>query len=181
MIIIKRYANRKLYNTSTKRYITLAGIADLVRSGQDVQVIDHQTGEDLTSVTLAQVMAEREKQRGPVQFSLLSRFLQTSGERVSSLRRLLTHPEEMRTLVNEEIVRRLAVLSEAGALTTTEQNRLEELLLAVGPARDEVELRATIEEILSAEGVPSRTDLKELTDQLEALEQELDKLAANRE
>ena len=61
MVIIKRYPNRKLYNTETKKYITLDGIADLIREGEEVQVLDHATGEDLTALSLSQILFEREK------------------------------------------------------------------------------------------------------------------------
>ncbi|MGD8806379.1 MAG: polyhydroxyalkanoate synthesis regulator DNA-binding domain-containing protein, partial [Chloroflexota bacterium] len=61
MILIKRYPNRKLYNTEAKQYVTLEGIAELIRQGQEVQITDHQTGEDLTAVTLTQIIFEQEK------------------------------------------------------------------------------------------------------------------------
>ncbi len=47
---IKRYANRKLYNTETSRYITLKGIAALIEEGETVRVVDNETGEDITSI-----------------------------------------------------------------------------------------------------------------------------------
>ena len=61
MRIIKRYANRKLYDTGAKRYVTLEEIGGIVRSGEDVQVFDNDSGEDVTSATLAQVLHESEK------------------------------------------------------------------------------------------------------------------------
>ena len=63
MNIIKRYPNRKLYNTSSKQYITLEGIADLIRAGEDVQILDHTNGEDLTALTLTQIIFEQEKKK----------------------------------------------------------------------------------------------------------------------
>src|SRR5689334_21368664 len=58
---IKRYANRKLYDTRESRYVTLNQIAEMIRSGEDVQIIDNNSKEDLTSVTLAQIIYEQEK------------------------------------------------------------------------------------------------------------------------
>ena len=55
-IVIKKYANRRLYDTSSSRYINLEDIAALVRNGKDVQVVDANTGEDLTRVTLTQII-----------------------------------------------------------------------------------------------------------------------------
>jgi polyhydroxyalkanoate synthesis repressor PhaR len=59
--VIKRYANRKLYDTRSSRYVTLPQIAELVRAGEDVQIIDNRTKENLTGVTLAQIIYESEK------------------------------------------------------------------------------------------------------------------------
>jgi polyhydroxyalkanoate synthesis repressor PhaR len=55
---IKRYGNRKLYDPAAARYVTLAELASLVASGHDVAVLDQKTGEDLTNLTLAQVLLE---------------------------------------------------------------------------------------------------------------------------
>jgi polyhydroxyalkanoate synthesis repressor PhaR len=62
--LIKKYANRKLYDTLTSRYITLEGIAELVRDGHEIQVVDRDTGQDLTQVILSQIVLSAEK-RGP--------------------------------------------------------------------------------------------------------------------
>ncbi len=62
--LIKKYANRKLYDTRTSRYITLDGIAQLVREGHEIEVVDRDNGHDLTQVTLSQIVLEEEK-RGP--------------------------------------------------------------------------------------------------------------------
>ncbi len=60
-VVIKKYANRRLYDTSGSRYINLEDIAALVRNGKDLQVIDAKTGEDLTRVTLTQIIVEDAK------------------------------------------------------------------------------------------------------------------------
>ncbi|MDR3746763.1 MAG: polyhydroxyalkanoate synthesis regulator DNA-binding domain-containing protein [Acidobacteriota bacterium] len=60
-VVIKKYGNRRLYDTSGSRYVNLDDIAALVRNGKDVQVVDAKTGEDLTRVTLTQVIVEDAK------------------------------------------------------------------------------------------------------------------------
>ncbi len=62
--LIKKYANRKLYDTRTSRYITLEGIAELVRNGHEIKVVDRDNGHDLTQLTLSQIVLSQEKQ-GP--------------------------------------------------------------------------------------------------------------------
>jgi polyhydroxyalkanoate synthesis repressor PhaR len=59
--VIKRYSNRKLYDTKDSRYVTLLQIAEMVRTGEDVQIIDNNTKDDLTEVTLAQIIYEEQK------------------------------------------------------------------------------------------------------------------------
>ncbi len=64
--IIKRYENRKLYDTEARRYIALMDIAHLIRQGIDVKVVDNKTGDDLTAQTLTQVILEEGKQGRPL-------------------------------------------------------------------------------------------------------------------
>jgi polyhydroxyalkanoate synthesis repressor PhaR len=78
-VLIKRYANRKLYNTAASRYITLRGIAELLESGEDVKVIDNETGEDMTAVTLSQILVETERGGRSAPGSLLSELFQRGG------------------------------------------------------------------------------------------------------
>ena len=59
--MIKKYANRKLYDTENSRYITLEGISKLVRDGHDIQVVERDTGRDLTSLVLSQIVMGEEK------------------------------------------------------------------------------------------------------------------------
>lgn len=79
--IIKRYPNRKLYDTNESRYITLNEIAQLLRDGIDVQVFDSRTGENMTSVTLAQVLVGEEKShRRTIPIQRVASLIQHSGE-----------------------------------------------------------------------------------------------------
>ena len=61
--VIKRYANRKLYDTSSSRYVALDDVAGFVRRGDEVEVTDNESGEDLTAVTLAQIILEDERKK----------------------------------------------------------------------------------------------------------------------
>jgi len=60
-IVIKKYENRRLYDTTNSRYINLDEVAQLVREGCDVEVVDAATGEDLTRLVLTQIIAEHAK------------------------------------------------------------------------------------------------------------------------
>jgi polyhydroxyalkanoate synthesis repressor PhaR len=78
--IIKRYTNRKLYDKQESRYVTLEEIARLVRRGEDLKVVDNETEEDLTAVTLAQIILEEEKKKTNLLSVPFLRKLIRSGE-----------------------------------------------------------------------------------------------------
>jgi polyhydroxyalkanoate synthesis repressor PhaR len=61
--VIKRYSNRKLYDTQESRYVTLEEIEEMIRAGREISVVDATSGEDLTSVTLTQIILENERNR----------------------------------------------------------------------------------------------------------------------
>jgi polyhydroxyalkanoate synthesis repressor PhaR len=62
-LLIKRYPNRRLYDTSAGKYVNLADIAAAVREGADVKVVDAKTGEDLTRIILTQIIVEDAKEQ----------------------------------------------------------------------------------------------------------------------
>ncbi len=63
-ITIKKYANRRLYNTATSSYVTLDHLADMVKRGQEFNVHDAKTGEDITRAVLTQIIFEEEGKVG---------------------------------------------------------------------------------------------------------------------
>lgn len=92
-VIIKKYANRRLYNTETSTYITQADLAGIIRAGQNVEVVDAKTGEDLTRQTLAQIILEEESKGAamlPVNF-----LRQVIGFYDNSMQSILPHYLEM--------------------------------------------------------------------------------------
>jgi polyhydroxyalkanoate synthesis repressor PhaR len=83
--IIKRYSNRKLYDTQGSTYVTLLQIAQMIREGEEVQIIDNASKEDKTDVTLALIISEelRNKPRA-VPLSTLKALIRHGGERILS-------------------------------------------------------------------------------------------------
>src|SRR5688500_18144302 len=82
--IIKRYANRKLYDTEHSRYVTLDQISEMIRNGDDVKIVDNKTKEDLTTVTLAQIIFEEEKkQKSFLPLQAMRNIIQSGGESIS--------------------------------------------------------------------------------------------------
>jgi len=62
-VLIKKYGNRRLYDSSSSKYVNLDDIAGLIREGRDVQIVDAKTGQDLTRVTLTQIITEDAKEK----------------------------------------------------------------------------------------------------------------------
>ncbi|MEE2962032.1 MAG: polyhydroxyalkanoate synthesis regulator DNA-binding domain-containing protein [Myxococcota bacterium] len=85
--LVKRYANRKLYDTEQSCYVTLEDISMMIQAGEEVKVIDNKTGEDLTSVTLAQIIFETEKKKNFMPLSLLRGLIQESGQSIGDFAR----------------------------------------------------------------------------------------------
>ncbi len=83
---IKRYANRKLYDFNTKRYITLEDLGKFVKAGEEVQVIDNETGADITSIALSKVVSEVISENGDkekwVPAELLSEMIRKPSDAV---------------------------------------------------------------------------------------------------
>ena len=78
--VVKRYANRKLYDTQRSRYVTLDQIAAMIRQGLDVKIVDNNSKEDLTSITLAQIILEQEKkQRAFLPLATMKNIIQSGG------------------------------------------------------------------------------------------------------
>lgn len=78
--VIKRYANRKLYDTERSCYVTLEEISQMIKEGDDVKVVDNKTKDDLTAVTLAQIIVEEEKKVQKMPLKLLRSIIQSGND-----------------------------------------------------------------------------------------------------
>ena len=184
MIVVKRYPNRKLYNTEAKRYVTLEGIADLIREGEEVQILDHSTGEDLTAVTLTQIIYEQEKKEGGfLPRPLLTGLIQSGGQTLGSLRRSLASSLELFRHVDQEISRRLAALVEAGELSEEEADELRDMLAPAGGREPESAFPSEddLAQFLARQGIPSREDVLRLNEQLDELVDKLEDISPDAE
>jgi len=86
-VAIKKYANRRLYNTGTSTYVTLEDLATMVKSGEDFVVSDAKTGEDITRSVLTQIIVEQENKEGqnllPINF--LRQLIRFYGDSMQTL------------------------------------------------------------------------------------------------
>ena len=94
-ILIKRYANRKLYDQGRSRYVTLEDLEELIRQGREIRVVDAVSGEDLTSQTLAQIILDTARGR-------------RSALPIAFLHQLIQHGTAWQTFVQESLQSGLA-------------------------------------------------------------------------
>lgn len=179
-VTIKRYPNRKLYNTVTKHYITLEGIATLIREGQEVQVVDNASGDDLTTLTLTQIIFEQEKkQNGFLPKSVLTGLIQSGGQKLGSLRRSLGMPMQLLPPIESEIDRRLQELINRGEMAVEEGARLRKQLL--GARWNDFRARIGLPPDWEDGSLLSAEDMKMLYSQLDALTEKVNSLLQSAE
>ncbi len=178
MPIIKRYNNRKLYDTHAKRYVTLFDLADMIRRGDDITVLDHADGQDITSQIQAQIIFEQERQAGSgLPNTVLTHLIQASNQTIKQLRTTLL-PLDLTARIDSEIEQRMNVLIERGEISAKQGNAILEKLLSVKPAaRTPDELK--IERALEKRGTPTRSEIEQLSQQIESLTRELQELNPN--
>ena len=182
--IIKRYANRKLYDTEHSRYVTLDQISEMIRNGDDVKIVDNKTKEDLTTVTLAQIIFEEEKkQRSFLPLGAMRNIIQSGGEWFAEAQRrvqsILPGKKGDETESDEQVdeatqkKRSLAALRE---WVDHSKHRLEEWQKQV-----DGKIRGTIENIQHAVNPWANVnkDVKQLADRIAELEAKLHELEAH--
>ena len=169
MPLIKRYSNRKLYDVDASSYIILDDIAEMVRRGEEVKVVDYATGTDLTALTLTQVIFEQEKKLGGLlPQAILTRLLRVGNTTLQTIRGGVNAFLEPVPFVEEEIRRRVKLLVDEGTFNTEQGQHLVELLTA--PRMRPITPPAAVTE-------PSPdNELEILRTQVDLLEQELEKL-----
>lgn len=186
--IIKRYANRKLYDTEHSRYVTLEQISEMIRAGDEVKIVDNKSKEDLTSVTLAQIIFEEEKKHSFMPLGTMRNIIQNGGEwfaeaqrRVQSILPIKRRdgekpegevaPEEEAESNEAQKKRSLAALRE---WTLTSRTALDEW-----QRRVDEKIRHAIEGISPFHGV--HRDVKALSDRIAELEAKLAELESHEE
>jgi polyhydroxyalkanoate synthesis repressor PhaR len=172
-VLIKRYANRKLYNTETSRYITLKGIAELIEADEDVRVIDNETGEDITSVTLSQILVGSERESRSVPKTLLSDLIQRGGDVLYGALRRGVDDASGGLEGLQKNVRRLIHRSEADG------QRLSDWIAFATPDFDRV-IQNAVERVFKLLDLPRRGDIDALNQSLQRVAEAVARLESAR-
>jgi len=184
--VIKRYTNRKLYDTVESRYVTLDEIAQMIKAGAEVKIIDNRTKEDLTSVTLAQIIFEEEKKRSQMPLAVLREIIRHGGEAVAGF-----YQEKAGTLAGKVVER----VSELKNKTDSIREDLEQKVRGVTgmfredeggmPVKEVVqagvdELRGKVDtagkQALDALGPAAKAEIDRLQKRIHELEQKIEHL-----
>ena len=169
MPLIKRYSNRKLYNVDASSYIVLDDIAEMVRRGDEVKVVDYASGADLTALTLTQVIFEQEKKLGGLlPQAILTRLLRVGNTTLQTIRGGVNALLEPIPFAEEEIRRRVKVLVDDRTFNSEQGQHLIDLLTAP-------RMRPIMPPAVAPEANPTN-ELDILRSQVDLLEQELEKL-----
>ncbi len=169
--LIKRYANRKLYDTESSTYVTLDDVESMVQKGSDLQIVDQTSGEDITGATLAHIVLEQQKLNPSLPVSILRGIIQYGEEFFSRLPWPVTQ-------LREEVRRHSGALEEGGRAVSEfvdgAQRSIEELQRGVDERfRDAVGQLRHIPQM--------REELAHLRQTIEALEDRLEQLEARQE
>lgn len=179
MPVIKRYPNRKLYDTAAKQYVSLDRVADMIRRGEAVQVLDHTTGEDHTTLVLTQIIVEQEKRgTGFLPLDVLTALVEAGGNTLATLRQRLGASLDLLHQVDDEIQARVEKLVSLGELAEDEGKRLAQKLLSLGTAirTDRKQQEEALERALQIRGVPTREDIARLSKVIDQLTAEVESL-----
>lgn len=180
--IIKRYTNRKLYDTVESRYVTLDEIAEMVKQGVEVKIVDNRTKEDLTSVTLAQIVFEEEKKKNQMPLSVLREIIRRPGDSITDF--ISTQVSPRVDALKQEAGQRIDKLlgREPGAESElTPATLLAQSQKAVEAWQGKIDerVKAVLEGLLGNLPALGR-DLNELVDRISELEKKIADLEAKK-
>jgi polyhydroxyalkanoate synthesis repressor PhaR len=187
-ITIKKYANRRLYNTGTSTYVTLEDLAAMVKTGEDFVVYDAKTGEEITRSVLTQIIFEQENKEGqnllPIAF--LRQLIRFYGDSMQMLvPRYLEVSIESLTREQEKFRNQLAQAFGVGAFTSLEEqvrrnmDMFERAFAMFAPfARRESAAGEAVAVAAAAEATPPKGgDIGDLKRQLDEMKRKVDLLA----
>jgi polyhydroxyalkanoate synthesis repressor PhaR len=177
--VIKRYTNRKLYDTVESRYVTLDEIAEMIKAGAEVKIIDNRTKEDLTSVTLAQIIFEEEKKTSKMSLETLRDLIRHGGEVAQRLvegtqAELRGRVEAVRAAA-EQRVQSLLTRGQATSDRAKEMVQASQEAMAAFQRRVDERVRSAVDQMSAVSDV--RRSLEDISRRIGELERRLDEVS----
>jgi polyhydroxyalkanoate synthesis repressor PhaR len=182
-VIIKRYQNRKLYNTQAKRYITFQDLEELIKQEDEVTVIDNETGIDITAKVLSQIIFETQKDHADfLPTKLLSSLVRSRGSRIEIIRQSIYNSLNIYHLYDREIERRFKLLVDNGEITQEEAEKIITKLLEIEPQPHDLlaSLSNVISSYLQEQQIPTKSDMQLLIEEIDSISQRVDDLYSDK-
>ena len=180
MRTIKRYSNRKLYDTEDKRYITLEQIAALVRENKDIKVVDNQTGEDLTTVTLSQILLEQEKRKETsLPKSFFTNLIQRSTSQVMDFTKKNVLSWFDSSFSDQEVEANIDKAVQAGEVSQDEAKKLkDEVRSRAASFRKKMDemIERRVSDVLERLNIPTKGEIARLNERLDEITKKFETL-----
>jgi polyhydroxyalkanoate synthesis repressor PhaR len=195
MIEIRKYSNRRLYDTSDSVYVKLSDVAQMIRDGKEIRVVDAKTGEDLTRTVMLQIICESKEEQEALPIGFLRQVIQASSNSVrSSIRDFLAAGMEAQKEVHHQMANWMRLGMMVNPITAPLMTAWDHLAKGakhghpVGPQSSTGEDRSRVSgaesegsvqpasEAVTASGVESPSEVELLRAQLAALQQQIEAL-----
>ncbi len=178
---IKKYANRKLYDTTAKKYVSMDRLSDLIKSGEEVMIQDNETGKDITSSVVSQILArEKTKDDEGVPSGVLIQILRKGGGTVVSYARRYTAIwQSAITMAEDEVDKLVNLLVKDKEISESEGSKLKKEIKSYADnfkhwIGEKIDQR--IDEALSLMNLATKDQIKSLTVKIETLTEKVEKL-----
>ncbi len=178
---IKKYANRKMYDTHDKRYVTMDQISELIKKGEEVMVIDNRTGEDITTAVISQLIGRDNKEKDKtVSSQLLMQLLRKGGGTLTDYaKKYMSLWQGAFSMAEDELTPLVNRLVKNKELSISEAVKLKKEILGYTSSlkswiSDSIDKR--VGEVLQSMNLPTNDQLKALSTKVEALSEKVRQL-----
>lgn len=174
-VVVKKYSNRRLYDTERGEWINLSGLARLIKDGRTIRVLEHETGDDITVITLIQVMLNeiRDKKVMLSATYLLHRILKDGDRAIEgAIERSLIGSAEVLGILPDDAEKIINIFVEEGKISPElAKETISEYRKRYSRLRSEIrgEIESMVREYIDKIGIPSKDAIGEIIAQIEEL------------
>ncbi len=180
---IKKYANRKMYDMTDKRYISMNELAELIKSGEEVSIVDNRTGEDLTAAIVSQLIGREKKDKDKIVSSkVLMQLLRKGGGTLTDYAKKYTSLwQNALTMAEDEVDKVVNLLVRDKELSKSEGSTLKKEIIGYSDSlkkwvSDRIDRR--INEVFQVMNLASKDEINSLAARIDRLERRMQKMEA---
>jgi polyhydroxyalkanoate synthesis repressor PhaR len=184
MHTIKKYANRKMYDTTDKRYVSMEQLADLIKSGEEVSIIDNRTGEDLTSAIVSQLIGREKKDAAKaVSSRILMQLLRKGGGTLTDYaKKYASLWQSAFTMAEDEVDKLVNLLIKDKELSKSEGSKLKKEMFGYTEALKSwisQRIDKRISELFGAMNLVTKDQVNDLLAKIETLARKVEQLESS--